>query len=74
VSVAAARLGRTWARAIVGGAVYLSGVGLMVYAIPAQSESYLPGGLLAGLGAGLQGPAVLKLMRNRKRRRATVDG
>lgn len=60
---------RTLARAIVGGAVYLTGVGLIMYAIPAKSETYLPGGLLAGLGAGLQGPALLTLMRGRKRRK-----
>lgn len=62
------RRGRTLARAIIGGAVYLTGVGLLLYAIPADSETYLPGGLLAGIGAGLQGPALLTLLRERKRR------
>jgi hypothetical protein len=62
-------MSRTLARAIIGGVVYLTGVGLLAYAIPAESDSYLPGGLLAGLGAGLQGPALLKLARARARRR-----
>jgi hypothetical protein len=71
VTVAAPRRrGRTVARAILGAVVYLTGVGLMIYAIPAQADTYLPGGLLAGAGAGLQGPALLELVRDRKRRRA----
>ena len=69
MSYAPPRRGRTLARAIVGGAVYLTGIGLLIYAIPAQADTYVPGGLLAGIGAGLQGPALLTLLRARKRRR-----
>ena len=70
VTYAVPRRGRTLARAIIGGAVYLTGVGLLVYAVPAQADTYLPGGLLAGIGAGLQGPALLTLARARTRARA----
>lgn len=69
----AAPRGRTLARAIIGVAVYLTGVGLMVYAIPTRADTYMPGGLLAGVGAGLQGPALLTLFRARKRRRAKLE-
>jgi len=69
VSHAAPR--RTLLRAIFGGAVYLTGVGLLLYAIPTRSDTYLPGVLLAGVGAGLQSPALLTLLRARKRRRAS---
>lgn len=70
MSYAAPGRGRTLARAIIGVAVYLTGIGLMIYAIHAETDTYLPGGLLAGVGAGLQGPAFLTLLRARRRRRS----
>jgi len=51
-------------------AFYLTGCGLMVYAIPTTARTYLPGMLFAAVGAGMMGPALLTLFRARKRRRA----